>query len=247
MSIVEEESNIALFNEMIRKGLSTNNVRQFALKQAAQCRVKRQTSPKLLKIAMKLKKIDALAHVKRLRQTKHRIKKLLLIGGEDKVRKRIDTINRRASIYKSWLRQEKKQKIDFIQNKHSAEDAENKSIKSCHPKVRHLLKNLDVFNKQVDQEPPLGPLICHPDIKLTKNEMSVLSKGPKYMIRREVDVDEFKLEVEKCIAKQNYNDGDDDTIPADDEKENETSSLDSIAERIELESKMLFNFREQTK
>ena len=248
MSIEEEESNVALFNDLIRKGLSTNDVQQFALKQAAQCRVKKQISPKLLKVAMKLKRMDALAHVKRLKQEKYRIKKSLLTNDTDKAKKRIDTINKRASTYRTWLRQQRKEKFEFIQNKRLIEETERRSIMSCHPEVRHLLKNLDVFKKQIDPEPPVGPLICHPDIKLTKNEMSVLNKGPKYMVRRQIGIDEFRLEVEKCIAKQNYNDGNDDaiSIEGDEKKEDETSSIDSLVEKIEIESKMLYNFREST-
>ena len=84
MKLAETESNILMFNSMIRRHVATNDVKQFAIKQAAQCRVYKSISLKLEKVAMKLKRADALAYAKRLRQEKYKIKQNLISTFEDK-------------------------------------------------------------------------------------------------------------------------------------------------------------------
>ena len=88
-----------MFNGMIRRGISTNDIRHFVVKQAAQCRIYKSTNPKLEKVAMRIKRMDALALAKRLRQAKHRCKMSLISAHSDldKANRVIDRINRLAS------------------------------------------------------------------------------------------------------------------------------------------------------
>ena len=68
MTLAETEANITMFNSMIRKKVPTTDIRQFAAKQAAQCRVHKQISQKIVHLAMKVKRADAIAFAKRLRR-----------------------------------------------------------------------------------------------------------------------------------------------------------------------------------
>ena len=82
ITLVETESNVMMFNKMIRKRVPTNDVRSFALKQAALCRVHKNVNSKIERVVMKIKRADALAYIKRLRQDKHRAKTSLLQAHE---------------------------------------------------------------------------------------------------------------------------------------------------------------------
>ena len=57
MSLAEAEANITMFNRMIKEQVPTNDVRHFTVKQAAQCRVYKQTSRRLERVAMKFKRM----------------------------------------------------------------------------------------------------------------------------------------------------------------------------------------------
>ena len=250
MSLAEAEAIITMFNCMIKEQVPTNDVRQFTVKQAAQCRIYKQTNRRLEKVAMKIKRSDALALAKRIRQEKHRYKRSLTSFHHDKslANQIIDRTNRRASAYKKDLICMKKDKIEFLQQKYNIEDKNRRSIESCHPRVKKILRDLEVFNKDIHSEEPIGPMVCHPEIKLTPNELLVLNKGPKFMVRRDASLEQFLLEVEKSITKQNYNDNWDTEDNCKDDSTNEPcgSDLDSAAERLEIESKNISNFREKS-
>ena len=151
MSIAETEANINMFNRMIREGVSTNDIRHFSVKQAEQCRVYKKTNLCIEKVAMKSKRTDALALVKRLRQIKHRTKQSLKAIYTDDIKKAhriIDKINRKASGYRSWLKELKHQKIDHLAERQRKEETNCRTILNCHPRVRSILKdiNTDILN-----------------------------------------------------------------------------------------------------
>ena len=236
-----------MFNLMIRKGLATNDIRQFSLKQAAQQRVSKGPSLRLEKSAMKNKRSDLLAYEKRLKQQRLRLKRRLLSLYEEKDHKKISQVIRKinwcANKLKKNLIKEKRHKVEFISVKHglNRREEQTKSLDKCPAPIKGLLRDLEVFNSEILADPPCGPLICHPDIKLDECEREILNRGPKYMIRKPVTMTDFKREVEKAIAKQNYNmafnDGSDldVSLTPDEAKQIET---------LETECKMVFNPRE---
>ena len=186
MTIVTTEANISMFNSMIRRKLATNDVRNFAKKQAAQCRVYKQASHRLEKLAMKLKRMDAIASVKRLRSEKYKIKLSLMSSYSDKekAKKVINNINYNASDYKRWLRESRRSKVDHIETKRQIEEQNRRSLESCPSVVRGMLKDLRVFNAVPSPEDPKGPMTCHPNIKLSEDELLILNRGPKFMVRK---------------------------------------------------------------
>ena len=66
------------------------------------------------------------------------------------------------------------------------------------------------------------------------------------MVRKETSIEEFCLELEKCITKQNYNDAQNCIDTEKEEDESASTDLDSLAERLETESRMIFNLREKS-
>ena len=176
-SIAETEANITMFNCMIRRRVPTTDIRQFAAKQAAQCRVHKQISQKIVGLAMKVKRADAIAFAKRLRRVRHQNKQALIAcyADKDKVRKVIHKIDCNAREYKSWLKNTKIDKINHLENKYSVEDLAGRSLKSCPTRVQDMLRDLDIFNTQVVPKPPKGPMVCHPNIKLSQKELMILT------------------------------------------------------------------------
>ena len=148
ISLIEVETNIKLFNDLIRKRIPTNDIRHFTLKQAAQCRVYQQPNHKLEMVAMKMKRKDALAQAKRLRQKKKKTKYLLLgVSAEpNKTKKRIHDVNASAREYRKELQLMKRDKVQFLEGKKIAEESSSRSLKNCHPRARNIIENLDIFN-----------------------------------------------------------------------------------------------------
>ena len=159
------------------------------------------------KAAMKLKRNDALALLKRLRQQRYRSKMYLLevygTANQNKASKVLKKINKNAREYKKTLLKEKFDKCDHLKAKYKY--TREKTLKSCPGGVRSLLEQLEIFNTVPTIDPPLGPMICHPSINLNKEELAVLNRGPKFMVRNRVSRSDFLLEVEKGIVKHKYN------------------------------------------
>ena len=205
LQIVETETTISMLNKMIRNGVSTNDVMSFSINQASLRKVHKDTSRKIEKTAMKAKRNDALALAKRLRRKRYEAKLKVLKSYENnqKAYKSIRNINKNMREYKSTLLREKYQKVEHLKNKY--EYVNRRTLKSCNQNVRLLLERLEMFNKVPEVESPLGPMICHPSIKLDENELMVLNRGPKFMVRGKVPLSEFSLELEKSVIKHKYN------------------------------------------
>ena len=97
VNIAKARANISMFNLMIRKGLATNDIRQFSLKQAAQQRVSKGPSLRLEKSAMKNKRSDLLAYEKRLKQQRLRLKRRLLSLYDEKDHRKISQVIRKIN------------------------------------------------------------------------------------------------------------------------------------------------------
>ena len=70
--------------------------------------------------------------------------------------------------------------------------------------VREWIAGVNIFNENLVPEPSLGPMICDPNIKLSRSEMAFLKRGPGFMVRQELNSYDFKTEVEKMIAIEKY-------------------------------------------
>ena len=67
---------------------------------------------------------------------------------------------------------------------------------------------LPVFGTPQDlpkAQTPTGPYLCDNKIKLSKQELLILSKDPKYSLLEEIDERNFKLELERMVAKNRFN------------------------------------------
>ena len=103
--------------------------------------------------------------------------------------------------YKNSRMMDSDKKINFYKDKEEL----NKNIKKIPAEASELLSGVNVFKDwqtELKPEYPVGPFICDSSIRRTENELLVLSRGPKFMVRENLSVDEFNIEVEKMICKR---------------------------------------------
>jgi len=118
--VAETEATIKMLNKMIRCGITTNDEKNFSLKQANLRGVHRETNPRIEKAAMKAKKLDAISHAKRLRRDKFHAKQALIasyMGLNSKVQDRIAKINKNTKVLKKYFIKEKMEKFDHLKQK----------------------------------------------------------------------------------------------------------------------------------
>ena len=75
------------------------------------------------------------------------------------------------------------------------------------PKFLSEFVGLSIFGFSNDipkPSPPIGPCICEKTIKLSKDELSVLNKDPKFSVCKPVSKISFLTEVERMSSKHRY-------------------------------------------
>ena len=81
------------------------------------------------------------------------------------------------------------------------DDENNKDI----PKdVLEIVSGVNIFTEDLVAEPSADPMICDPNIRLSKNELAFLRRGPRFMVRQELNINDYKTECERMIAIEKY-------------------------------------------
>ena len=97
-----------------------------------------------------------------------------------------------------------------------------------------ILQGFNLFSeKQITPKPHAEKIICSPDISLTKNELAFLKRGPRFMMRQEVNEKDFRAELEKMTVKEKLNELN--STPNCDESVLTTDSSSSLTEEAESE------------
>ena len=204
--IAATEANIELFATLLSLGLATNDVKNFVQKQTIHKRVSSKPDLKVQRLAMRSKLSDACAHAKRLRQERDALRKRVMrkFSSRKSLGRRIlGEMVARYKLQKNKEMQDVMKKIEFIRQKEQLD----KVLKSAPEGTEDYLSDVNVFKPNqtsMKVEDPLGPFICDPTVKLDENELLILAKGPKYMVRGELDASDFNLEIEAMVAKKKY-------------------------------------------
>ena len=137
---------------------------------------------------MQSKITDASAHALRLRQMKNNLKQKIFKKYQQNKSKAKKVVSDMLLKYRSRKAQEYShadKKIRFYRDKYEL----NKLKKEIPVESSEFLKGVNIFSPDVDVKPqdPLGPFICDPSIKLNADELNILSRGPKFMIRSTPD------------------------------------------------------------
>ena len=205
-ALAATESNVYLFNTLKKQGLATNDVRHFVEKQTTNKKVKVFADNRVKKSAMQSKLTDALAYAKRLRQDKNLYKNKVSTKYRNSVakgRRVMDEIYKRYLSLRESQMETAKKKVKWYRER----EVMTKSIIEAPDNVKDLLSGVNIFNEDQEKlqpEEPLGPFICDPKITFSKDELAILARGPKFMVRSELDKEDFKVECEKMIAKKKY-------------------------------------------
>ena len=84
----------------------------------------------------------------------------------------------------------------------------NRVVREAPSETSEYLAAVNVFSPMqtsMEQEASTLPFICDPSIQLDENELKLLARGPKYMVRDDLSADDFEIELEKMIAKKKLN------------------------------------------
>ena len=198
------EAKIHLFSTLKRLGLATHDVGHFVQKQTIHRKASKQIDSKLKKSAMQSKLSDACAYARRLRQTKNNLKNRIL----NKYSSNRQEGKRVVTEFIQRYRVLKLENIDRVEKKIQhlkVKDELKKSIRVIPQSTSELLNGVNLFSsdqKEVIPEPLVGPFICDESITFTEDELKILAKGPKYLVRDELSKEDFKVEVEKMVAKK---------------------------------------------
>ena len=153
---------------------------------------------------MQSKLSDACAYAKKLRQIKGLQKKRIhkkYQFSKSKGRKVIQELLDRYHEYKNSRMMDSDKKINFYKEKNELKS----TIKKIPVEASELLSGVNVFKngqRELKPEHPLGPFICDSSIRLTENELLLLSRGSKFMVRENLSVEKFNVEVKKMICKK---------------------------------------------
>ena len=188
-------------------GLCTNDMGSFVTKQSSHKKASSSVDARVKKSAMHSKLTDACMHAKKLRQEKNMLRTKLFNKYQNKnvAKKIISNMVKKYRIVKSNGLLNADKKISLYKER----DILEKSMKLAPPNTTDILSGVNLFMAEqanVKPEDPLGPFNCSKDIRLSENELKLLSRGPKFMVRECPTKEDFDIEVEKMIVKNKYND-----------------------------------------
>ena len=212
-SIMMEESKSWLIRSLLRNKIATWDIYKFAENQAdLRTSIKSLDWP-TMNTALRAKLKDIKQTLIQEKKKKSKVEYIL----EHELRDRNITLKQLMNPWKKDIRKEKvhriltlKKKVVHLKNKqrdNTADVMEKKEAKTHPPKFLSEYNNLRIFSTSENfpkGKTPTGPFVGSSSIKLSKGELRLLSRHPKYSIRTKVDVDEYKIEVEKMNAKRKY-------------------------------------------
>ena len=202
------EANLELFTKLIKLNLATNDVKSFVSKQTSHMRCSNKLDVKVQRVAMQSKIHDASSYAKVLRRERDALKRKISnkYGGcKSKCRRLLESFFHEYKETKRLKLIEVDAKIEMLKSKNLSV----KEVRVAPDGTRDFLSDVNVFlenQHSMSVQESEGPFICDSSIPLSQNELKLLSRGPKFMIREEIDSESFEIELEKMVAKEKFND-----------------------------------------
>ena len=130
------------------------------------------------------------------------------------------------------LKQKKKVEKKYLHcEKKIREVREEEDFRDIPRDAWEILNGVNLFrDKNITPEQSADPMICSPSISLNQDELSFLRKGPRFMLRQEINDEDFKVELEKMSVKEKFNDNNKET------DNNSFISDDSLSEEADKEA-----------
>ena len=79
-------------------------------------------------------------------------------------------------------------------------------MKEAPEATKQILSNVNIFSDEQNMrpEPPTGLKVFDASLKFNEDELSVLAKGPKFMVRDKLSSEDFEVELEKMVVLAKY-------------------------------------------
>ena len=211
--ITNTEARIWLFKRMLERGIATRDVQSFIENQAELRKEFKIVDESTLKVSMKAKLKDASLSLKTLRKKAQEIRKLLLLECDNKrhkLRRITKTLKNDSSKLKDNLINKYQKKIEHLARKQNYGKLQwPKPLIKTNPHSRlYRYKDLTIFKPSSEFPKPMksvGPFICDKKIKLSGDEVRILSKQPKFSVRENMNEIEMLAEAERMLAKHRMN------------------------------------------
>ena len=204
-ALAEAEGRVYLLSKLKSLGLATNDVKNFTEKQVVHKKMSSSIDFRVLKTAMRSKLSDACAHAKLLRQTKNtqknRLTKKYMLH-RSKGKHILDDMVKRYRQLKILEIRKAENKVGLYRERNEVE----KSLRQAPNATGDLLAGVNLFNdsQALNPEDAHPPFICHDSLEFNDNELKLLARGPKFMLRGELSKEDFDVEVEKMIVKRKF-------------------------------------------
>ena len=200
--LIKAESRLWLFKQMLKLNIATRDVYAFVKTQADLRREFREVDVATLRVAMKAKIKDTELNLNNLHKEASMIKREILAETgykQFKLLRVVKSIKKEPLRLKEDILKAYRTKILHLKQVQSA-DLQKRIIQTVTPQALKDYKDLTIF-KPADSFPkkakPVGPFICNPNIKLSTNEIKLLSKQPKFSARGNTSDLEILTEIER--------------------------------------------------
>ena len=251
--LAETEVNIGLFNKMAKNGVPTNDVRHFVLNQAKMKQSHSKVQYDVVRKIMRSKFNDACSTANKLRQKKRRLKRLLCTNSSfstSERRKVMREIAFNTANHKGKHKFKCDKKFRHCQSK-MGDVLFKRSLRGVPREVWAVASGVNIFHTNITPQECADPMICSKNIKLSKDEMNFLRKGPRFMLRTTGRESDFVVELEKMVIKDKYEatrDGRDMNDSMSDRlanKDESTGDLDALTDEIEARAGMMYSKRDK--
>ena len=204
---LEAEQRSKLLKTLLKMGLLTKEVKGFLTKQRrSQKRVGKKNNLKSGISHMKDKLNDSMRQSDQFRRerTKLRCKLEEVVNNKYKCKRIMTKLKDKVSRIKTQIQMKNQDKIKGYKEDKDRDDMDE--IASLKEELGEF-SELRIFNGvSIQAEEPKPPVITAKDVTLSKDEVSLLSKGPKFAIRNILNKEIFMAEFEKGLVKKKYGD-----------------------------------------
>ena len=210
------EVRVELLRDLQNRSLSTNDIFEFAKNQAGLRKSIKSLDSSTMRRAMKIKLKDLKLTLDISRREEKQIKTETLnrLGNNHQYKSLVKKIKQAVQEEEKGLREKYSRKIKHYQRKQGVgKKSKGPDIVKDPTITPYNLRDfseINIFRRPEDlpkPERPLGPFICDSSIKLSKQEISILSRDPKFCVMEEVDEMSFMVELERGLSKHRYNRG----------------------------------------
>ena len=212
-SMMMEETKAWLIRSLLKQKLATWDVFNFAVHQAELRTSIKTLDWQTVNAALRAKLKDTRQTLNREKKKKSQI--------ECTIRRDFShmktTLKQIMAPWKNIIKKEKEVRLNGFRRKikHLKKKQEEKTyfhrgrkIAQTHvPKFLQEYSRLKIFAPAVNfprKEKLNGPFVGRNTIKLSEGEIRVLSRHPKYSVRKKVDATDYKIEIEKMNAKKKF-------------------------------------------